>query len=824
MSEKDSHIIPVNIEEEMRGAYIDYSMSVIVSRAIPDVRDGLKPVHRRVLYGMHELGLQPNRAHKKSARIVGEVLGKYHPHGDTSVYDAMVRMAQDWSLRYPLVDGQGNFGSIDGDSPAAMRYTEARLRYITQEIISDINKETVDFQSNFDDSLREPMVMPSRLPNLLLNGSSGIAVGMATNMAPHNLREIAAALLAYIDQEDISIEELMKHVKAPDFPTGGIIYGYQGVQDALSTGRGRIVLRAKSAIDTDSKGNARIIVTEIPFMVNKAMMIAKTAQLVQEKKLLGISDLRDESDRKGLRVVYELKRDAIPQVVLNNLYKHTALQSTFSVNAVALVNGRPQLLNLRDMIRYYVSHRHEILLRRLNYERKEYEKRAHILEGYLVALDQLDAIISLIRSSRDTESAKEGLTSNFDLSELQATAILELRLQRLTGMEREKIKKEYEEVQSALERIRAILSSRELQMQDLREEVQEIESKYGDDRRTAIEYSSEEISIEDIISDEQVVITFSHAGYVKRTPIADYRSQARGGVGAKGVKLKENDFTEHLFVATNHNYLLIFTAQGRLYWLRVFEIPEGRRASQGRSIRQVLHLPSDDSIRTVLKVEKLSDEAYTQCHYVIMCTTKGRIKKTSLSLYSKPRKKGIHAIRVRDDDMLLDVALTDGSQHIMLANTSGMAIRFNEEEVRPMGRSAAGVNGMRLRGEHRVVGMVCVSDVSEKLFVLSENGYGKRSRVKDYRLTKRGALGVKALQITPKTGALITIKLISEQDEFMITNKSGIMIRTSAKDIRVISRATQGVRILRLNKGDRISAVAMVPHLPDKSEDPNLFE
>ena len=815
------HIIPVNIEDEMRVAYIDYSMSVIVSRAIPDVRDGFKPVHRRVLYGMYQLGLQSGRAYKKSARIVGEVLGKYHPHGDTSVYDTMVRMAQSWSLRYPLVDGQGNFGSVDGDSPAAMRYTEARLRSITQEIITDINKETVDFQSNFDDSLEEPTVLPARLPNLLLNGSSGIAVGMATNMPPHNLREIAAALLAYIDQEDISVEELMKkYVKAPDFPTGGTIHGYQGVQEAFRTGRGRIVLRGKAVIDVDAKGHTRILVTEIPFMVNKARMVEKTAHLVHDKKIQGISDIRDESGREGMRIVYELKRDAVPQVVLNTLYKHTALQNTFSVNNVALVNGRPQLLNLRDMIRYYVEHRHDVLLRRLNYERKEHEKRMHILKGYLIALEHLDAIISLIRASKDAEGAKSGLIKEYALSGVQAIAILELRLQRLTGLERAKVKKEYEEVVVALEHIADILENRPLQLDELRKEIQEVEKKYGDDRRTEIQYSAEEISIEDVIPNEQVVITFSHAGYVKRTPISAYRTQIRGGVGAKGVNLKQDDFTEHLFAATNHNYLLVFTTQGRLYWLRAFEIPEGKRVAQGRSIRQLLNLSSDDSVRSVLNIEDLRDEDYVNNHYVIMCTTKGRIKKTSLALYANPRRTGIHAIRINTDDTLLNVSLTDGASQIMLASTAGMAIRFDEGLVRPMGRTAAGVRGIRLKKDQKVVGMVCVSAQDAELLVLSEHGYGKRSYIKHFRLTNRGGLGVKTLQVTQKTGQLVAINLVKKEDEFMIMNKSGITIRTTAKQLRVISRATQGVRVVRLNKGDAISAVAMIRRLPEeKAED-----
>ena len=814
--EEQKSIIPVDIEEEMRGAYIDYAMSVIVARALPDIRDGFKPVHRRVLYGMHELGLPSNRPHKKSARIVGEVLGKYHPHGDSSVYEAMVRMAQPWSLRYPLVDGQGNFGSIDGDSPAAMRYTEARMQSITQEAIAEINKDTVDFQSNFDDSLLEPTVFPGRLPNLLLNGSSGIAVGMATNMPPHNLREISAAIIAYLDNEEVSIEELLQHVKAPDFPTGGVIYGYQGVQDAFKTGKGRIVLRAKASIDQDTKGGAHIIVTEIPFMVNKAAMIEKTAHLVQDKKLQGISDIRDESDRSGLRIVYELKRDAIPQVVLNNLYKHTALQNSFSVNNVVLVDGTPQLVNLRDMVHHYVRHRHNVLIRRLEFDKKEHKKRLHILDGYLIALDNLDAIIALIRAAQDATIAKAELIKSYEFSDLQAIAILELRLQRLTGLERNKIKIEHGETTEILKRIQDILDNRGSQLGELKKEVQELEKKYGDERKTEIQYSAEEISIEDIIPNEEVVITFSRAGYVKRTLISAYRTQARGGIGAKGVNLKQDDFTEHLFVATNHNYLLVFTTLGRLFWLRVFEIPEGKRTSQGRSIRQLLQLSSDDSVRAVLNIENLTDESYVNSHYVVMCTTKGRIKKTALSLYAKPRRVGIHAIRIFAEDTLLDVALTDGRGRIMLASTAGMAVHFSEEHVRPMGRAAAGVRGLRLKPNQSVVGMVCVAEEDAQLLVLSENGYGKRAHIKDFRITNRGVLGVKALQISKKTGDLVTIKLVKKEDEFMIMNKSGITIRTAAKQLRVISRATQGVRVVRLNAGDSISSVAMIQRFPEE--------
>ena len=819
MFEQKQSIIPVNIEEEMRTAYIDYSMSVIVARAIPDVRDGLKPVHRRVLYGMHELGVHPGRSYKKSARIVGEVLGKFHPHGDASVYDTMVRMAQIWSLRYPLVDGQGNFGSIDGDAPAAMRYTEARLRAITQEMLADIGKDTVNFQPNFDDSLQEPTVLPARVPNLLLNGSSGIAVGMATNMPPHNLREITGALIAYIDHEDISVEELMQHIKAPDFPTGATIYGYQGVKEAYTTGKGRIVMRAKADIDID-KQHAQIIITEIPFMVNKAMMIEKTAHLVQEKKLLGISDIRDESDREGLRIVYELKRDAVAQVVLNNLYKYTALQSSFSVNNVALVHGKPQILNLKDLIKYYVEHRHVVLLRRLRFEQKEYEKRAHILKGYLIALDHLDDVIAKIRASKDATEAKKDLIQAYDFTDMQATAILELRLHRLTSMERDKIKREHEEVIAALKRIKEILDSKSLQMDQLVEEIKEVNKKYGDERRTEILHAAEELSIEDMIPNERMVITFSHIGYVKRTPVSSYKAQARGGLGAKGTNLKEDDFTEHLFVANNHNYLLIFTSLGRVYWLRVYELPEAKRIAQGRSIRQLLQLEQSEQIRAILNVKDLTDQDYARTHYVVMCTEKGQIKKTCLEAYSRPRKKGIHAIKIRTDDKLLNVELTNGKQEIIIASSAGMAVRCNEDQVRPMGRTAAGVRAITLKDSEKVVGMVCVEEhKTVDLLILSAHGYGKRSKVSDYRLIRRGGRGVKALQITPKTGCLVAIQSVKKTDELMIINKSGITIRTAVAQLRVMGRATQGVRVIKLQSKDAISSVALIKDM----QEPQIF-
>uniref|UniRef100_UPI004047AC56 DNA gyrase subunit A n=2 Tax=Roseivirga sp. TaxID=1964215 RepID=UPI004047AC56 len=804
-------IIPINIEDEMRGAYIDYSMSVIISRALPDVRDGLKPVHRRVLYGMLDLGVNWNKPYKKSARIVGEVLGKYHPHGDSSVYDTMVRMAQEWSLRYPLVDGQGNFGSVDGDSPAAMRYTEARLRRIAEELLVDINKDTVDFQFNFDDSLKEPSVLPGKLPNLLLNGSSGIAVGMATNMAPHNLTEVVNGTMAYIDNNDITVEELMQHVTAPDFPTGGTIYGYTGVKSAFETGRGRVVLRAKSEIETMPSGRERIIVTEIPYMVNKASMIEKTAALINEKKIEGISDLRDESDRTGMRIVYELKKDAIGNVVLNNLFKYTQLQSSFGVNNVALVKGRPLTLNLKDLIKYYVEHRHDVVVRRTQFELNEAEKRAHILLGYLIALDNLDEVISLIRNSRDPEVAKTGLMEKFDLSEIQAKAILEMRLQRLTGLERDKIQKEYEEIMALIARLQEILEKEELRMQIIKDELTEIRDRYGDERRTDIIHSAEDFSAEDMIPNEDMLITFSHLGYVKRTLLSEYRTQGRGGVGSKGAGSKEDDYTEFLFTGMTHDYLLIFTEYGKVFWKKVWELPEGSKTAKGRPVQNLINIESGDKVRAVINVKDLKDEDYINNNFVIMCTEQGTIKKTSLEAYSRPRTNGINAITINEGDRLLEVKFTNGDNHIIIGAKSGRAIHFHESDVRPMGRNAAGVRAVRLaNAEDRVIGMVCVSREEANLLVVSEKGYGKRSLIDDYRITKRGGKGVKTINITEKTGNLVAIKEVVDSDDLMIINKSGITIRISVESMRVMGRATQGVKLIRLNEGDEISSVEKI--------------
>ena len=813
------NIIPINIEDEMRSAYIDYSMSVIISRALPDVRDGLKPVHRRVLFGMLELGVSYNRSYKKSARIVGEVLGKYHPHGDASVYDTMVRMAQDWSLRYPLVDGQGNFGSIDGDSPAAMRYTEARLKRISDEMLGDINKNTVNFQPNFDDSLEEPSVLPAALPNLLLNGASGIAVGMATNMPPHNLREIADGIMAYIDNRDISIAELMQYIKAPDFPTGGIIYGYSGVRDAFETGRGRIVMRAKNHFETTKTGRDQIVVTEIPYMVNKALMIEKTAILVNDKKIDGISDIRDESDRQGLRIVYDLKKDAIPNIVLNNLFKYTQLQSSFGVNNVALVKGRPQTLNLKDIIRYYVEHRHEVVVRRTQFELEEAEKRAHILQGYLIALDNLDEVIALIRGSRDPDMAREGLMERFSLSEIQARAILDMRLQRLTGLEREKIQKEYEEVVQLIEKLKQILSQEELRMQIIKDELAAIRDRYGDERRTEIVHSAEDIDIEDMIPNEDMVITVSHHGYIKRTALTEYRIQGRGGVGSRGVSTKVDDFTEHLFVATAHNHLLIFTHFGKIYWLKVYEIPEGGKTAKGRALPNLISIDSGDSVRSIINVQNLADKDYINNNFIVMCTEQGTIKKTNLEAYSRPRTTGINAININEGDRLLDVALTNGKNHIVIAVRSGRAIHFHESHVRPMGRNATGVKGVRLEGENdRVVGMVCVEREDADLLVVSQKGFGKRSSISDYRITGRGGKGVKTINITEKTGPLVAIKEVVDDDDLMIINRSGITIRMAVIDLRVMGRATQGVRLIKLTGDDEISSVEIIKN-DDSTDD-----
>ncbi len=811
------NIIPINIEDEMRGAYIDYSMSVIVSRALPDVRDGLKPVHRRVLYGMLDLGVNHNKPHKKSARIVGEVLGKYHPHGDSSVYDTMVRMAQDWSLRYTLVDGQGNFGSIDGDSPAAMRYTEARLRRLAEELLSDINKDTVDFQSNFDDSLTEPTVLPGRAPNLLMNGSSGIAVGMATNMAPHNLKEIVDGIIAYIDNREITIMELMKHITAPDFPTGGIIYGYQGVQEAFLTGRGRIIVRAKAEIVTSNTGKDQIVVTEVPYMVNKAMMIEKTAALVNEKKIEGISDIRDESDRDGYRVVYDLKRDAIPNVVLNNLFKYTQLQSSFGVNNVALVKGRPQTLNLKDMIVHFVDHRHEVVVRRTKYELNEAEKRAHILEGYLIALDHLDEVITLIRNSKDPEVAKEGLIVQFSLSEIQAKAILEMRLQRLTGLERDKILNEYKEVKAIIERLNEILGNESVRMNIIKGELADIKERYGDERRTLVVHSDDDITMEDMIPNEEMVITISNQGYIKRTSLSEYRTQGRGGIGSKSATTKEDDFTEHLFIGPAHNYLLIFTEFGQLYWKKVYEIPEGTKTSKGRAIQNLLNIQPGDKVKAVLNVRGLDDVDYINNTFVILCTERGIIKKTSLEAYSRPRANGITAISINDGDRLLNAALTNGTNDIIIAKSEGKAVRFKESDVRPMGRTATGVRGVTLESDFdKVIGMVCISREDANLLVVSEKGYGKRSLVDDYRITRRGGKGVKTINITEKTGKLVAIKEVVDNDDLMIINKSGISIRISVAELRIMGRATQGVRLIKLNEDDAISSVEKIQKIEDE--------
>lgn len=817
----NENIIPINIEDEMRGAYIDYSMSVIVSRALPDVRDGLKPVHRRVLYGMLELGLSYNRPYKKSARIVGEVLGKYHPHGDSSVYDTMVRMAQDWSLRYPLVDGQGNFGSIDGDPPAAMRYTEARLRRISDELLNDINKNTVDFQPNFDDSTKEPTVLPANLPNLLLNGASGIAVGMATNMPPHNIVETIDGVIAYIDNRDITIPELIKYIKAPDFPTGGIIYGYQGVKEAFETGRGRVVMRARATFETSKTGKDQIIVTEIPYMVNKAMMIEKTAALVNEKKIEGISDIRDESDRNGLRIVYDLKKDAIPNIVLNNLFKYTQLQSSFGVNNVALVKGKPQTLNLKQLIQHFVEHRHEVIVRRTEYELAEAEKRAHILEGYLIALDNLDAVIKLIRESKDPEEARIGLMSNFELTEIQARAILDMRLQRLTGLEREKIQKEYDEIIKQIEWYREILSKEELRMQLIKDELNQVKERFGDERRTEIIHSADDIGIEDIIPDEEMAITISNQGYIKRTVLSEFRTQGRGGTGSRGAATKTDDFTEHLFIASTHSYLLIFTDYGKLFWLKVYEVPEGGKNAKGRPLQNLINIESGDSVRAVINVKKLDDKDYINNNFIIMCTEKGTIKKTSLEAYSRPRSNGINAININEGDKLLAVNLTNGHNHIIIALKSGRAIHFSEENVRPMGRTATGVRGITLDSpQDSVIGMVCVEREDTQLLVVSQQGYGKRSSIDDYRKTNRGGKGVKTLNITSKTGELVGIREVTDNDELMIITKLGITIRLRIAELRVMGRNTQGVKLIRLNEADEISSIQTIVRMNGEEDEP----
>ena len=809
----EDRIIPINIDEEMRSAYIDYSMSVIVSRALPDVRDGLKPVHRRVLYGMLDLGLSNNKPYKKSARIVGEVLGKYHPHGDTSVYDAMVRMAQEWSLRYPFVEGQGNYGSIDGDEPAAMRYTEARLQKIAEEMLADINKDTIDYQLNFDDSLEEPTVLPAKVPNLLINGASGIAVGMATNMAPHNLTEVIDATLALIDNRDIEVAELMKHVKGPDFPTGAIIYGVEGVRDALETGRGRIVMRARAEIETYGNERERIIVTEIPYQINKSQMIERTAELVEEKKIEGISAIRDESNREGIRVVYEIKRDSNAAIVLNNLYKYTALQTSFSVNNIALVHGRPMLLNLRDLIHHFVEHRHEVVVRRTKFELAEAEKRAHVLEGLLIALDHLDEVIKLIRGSNTPEEARDGLMTSFGLSEIQARAILDMTLRRLTGLERDKIKDEYNELMKTIDYLKSVLADHGLRMQIIKDELIEIREKYGDARKTEIVYSSAEMQTEDFIENEEVVITISHEGYIKRTPLTEYRTQGRGGKGSLGSNSREADFIEHLLVASNHNYMLFFTEAGRCFWLRVFEIPEGTRTSKGRAIQNIINIPKEEKIKAYIKLISLKDQKYLDNNYIIMCTKKGTIKKTSLEAYSRPRANGINAININDGDVLLEANLTSGSSEIVMALKSGRAIRFNESTVRPMGRTATGVRGITLEDENdEVVGMISVDNPETTVLVVSEKGYGKRTDIDDYRVTNRGGKGVKTLNVTEKTGKLVAIKDVTDKDDLMIINRSGIIIRIAMSELRTMGRATQGVRLITLKENDEIASVARIEH------------
>ncbi|SHI51381.1 DNA gyrase subunit A [Mesonia phycicola] len=819
-------LIPINIEDEMKSAYIDYSMSVIVSRALPDVRDGLKPVHRRVLFGMYELGVLSNRAYKKSARIVGEVLGKYHPHGDTSVYDTMVRMAQEWSLRYMLVDGQGNFGSVDGDSPAAMRYTEARMRKISEDLLADIDKDTVDHQLNFDDTLKEPTVLPTRVPNLLVNGASGIAVGMATNMPPHNLTEVVDGTIAYIDNNDIEIDELIEHVKAPDFPTGGIIYGYDGVKEAFKTGRGRVVMRAKASVE-EVRGKECIVVTEIPYQVNKADMIKKTADLINDKKIDGISLIRDESDRNGMRIVYILKRDAIPNIVLNMLFKHTALQSSFSVNNIALVKGRPEMLNLKDMIRYFVEHRHEVVVRRTQFELKKAEDRAHILEGLIIASDNIDEVIALIRSSSNTEEARQKLIDRFELTEIQAKAIVEMRLRQLTGLEQDKLRAEYDELMETIKDLKDILASEERRMQIIKDELLEIKEKYGDERRSVINFAGGDLSIEDMIPDEQVVISISHAGYIKRTSLSEYKKQNRGGVGSKATTTRNEDFLEYLFVGTNHQYMIFFTQEGKCFWMRVYEIPEGSKTSKGRAIQNLINIEPQDKVKAFICTQDLKDEEYINSHYVIMATKKGQVKKTSLEQYSRPRTNGINAITIKEGDELLSAKLTTGESQVMLALKSGKAIRFEEAKTRPMGRNASGVRGITLAHDNdEVVGMIAVENPDEEtVLVVSENGYGKRTYINDpetgdeiYRITNRGGKGVKTISVTEKTGELVTIKSVTDNDDLMIINKSGIAIRIAVEDLRVMGRATQGVRLINLKGNDSIAAVAKVMN-EDEDED-----
>ena len=821
---KGEKLIPINIEEAMKSAYIDYSMSVIVSRALPDVRDGLKPVHRRVLFGMSQLGLRSNSKYKKSAFIVGEVLGKYHPHGDSSVYDTMVRMAQDWSLRYMLVDGQGNFGSIDGDSPAAMRYTEARLKKISEDMVEDLDKDTVDFQLNYDDSLNEPTVLPTKIPSLLVNGASGIAVGMATNMPPHNLSEVIDGTVAFIDDNNIEIEELIKFVKAPDFPTGGVIYGYEGVKNAFHTGRGRVVMRGKAAFE-EVNGRECIIVTEIPYQVNKADMIQKTAQLVNDKKIEGISNIRDESDRKGMRIVYVLKKDAIPNIVLNMLYKYTSLQSSFSVNNIALVNGRPMLLNLKEMIKYFVDHRHDVVVRRTKYDLKKAEERAHILDGLIIASDNIDKVIEIIKSSSNADNARENLIKEFSLSEIQAKAIVEMRLRQLTGLEQDKLRKEHAELLILIKDLKDILDNEDRRMQIIKDELIEIKERYGDERRSLIEFAGGELSIEDMIPDEKVVITISHAGYIKRTSLAEYKTQNRGGVGQKGSNTRSEDFLEYLFVGTNHQYMLFFTQKGKCFWMRVFEIPEGSKLSKGRAIQNLINIEPDDKVKAFICTQDLKDEAYINSHYVIMCTKKGQVKKTSLEQYSRPRTNGINAITIKDDDELLEAKLTTGNSQVLISVKSGKCIRFEEGKTRPMGRNASGVRGIELKdSSDEVVGMISVNDMDSDILVVSENGYGKRSSLEDYRITNRGGKGVKTISITEKTGSLVSIKNVSDGDDLMIINKSGIAIRMEVSDLRVMGRATQGVKLINIKDSDSIAAVAKVVLDEDDVQDIDSIE
>lgn len=818
--EDGEKLIPINIVDEMKSSYIDYSMSVIVSRALPDVRDGLKPVHRRVLFGMNELGITSTSSYKKSARIVGEVLGKYHPHGDSSVYDTMVRMAQNWSMRYMLVDGQGNFGSVDGDSAAAMRYTEARLRKIAEDMMVDIDKDTVDMVPNFDDTLKEPSVLPTRIPNLLVNGAAGIAVGMATNMPPHNLSETVDAINAYIDNPDITVDELMNYVKAPDFPTGGIIYGISGVREAYRTGRGRVVIRGKATIE-EIDGRQCIVVSEIPYQVNKSEMIKRTVDLINEKKIEGISSIRDESDRSGMRIVYVVKREAVPNVVLNTLYKNTALQSSFSVNNIALVDGRPRLLNLLDLVHYFVEHRHDVVTRRTQFELNKAEERAHILQGLIIASDNIDEVVRIIRAASNPDEARTRLMERFSLSEIQARAIVEMRLRQLTGLEQDKLRAEYDDILRRIERYKALLADRNLRMELVRQEMEEVKQKYGDPRRSEIEYGADgDFSVEDMIADEEVVVTISHAGYIKRTRLAEYRRQSRGGVGQKGVSTREEDFLEHLFMATNHQYMLFFTEKGKVFWMRVFEIPEGAKTAKGRAIQNLINIDQDDKVRAYIMVDNLKDQQYIDSHYVVLVTRDGTVKKTSLEAYSRPRTNGINAINVREGDMLLEARLTTGSSKIMIATRKGKAIRFDEEKLRPMGRNATGVRGVTLDGaDDRVVGMICVDDVQSDVLVVSEKGFGKRSQFDEYRETNRGAKGVKTIHVTDKTGELVAIVDVKGDEDLMIITRNGLTIRMGIDTLRVMGRATQGVKLINLREGDEIAAVAKVISEDEQQED-----